>query len=299
MDFVCQTGVILARHAGRGRTGSGVRPVAFSLVTGLIYAAIIALWAAVLIPMWLKRHEDSRISSVDRFSRAMGSLARRNANSGDTTVKRVSASTRRMRIVVGLTIALAFFVLTAALGILPKWTVLVPLVPLVAFLAARVLIAQSSQRQPLKRRTGREEQPTGRTVRVVAEQVAVVEPVALEEPARMGRHAGRPKHDDVPAYVPPMYRKDVAAMSPSAQAEVEVFASFDAAVDEERWQVVAAIVPVYVESERITTYADLADQGAEQLRRDHELEREQARAAAQAARDAARVARTSRTDKAV
>jgi hypothetical protein len=44
-------------------------------VTGLIYVVIIALWAAVLIPIWLRRHDQiSEVRSTARFSSAMRSL---------------------------------------------------------------------------------------------------------------------------------------------------------------------------------------------------------------------------------
>jgi uncharacterized membrane protein len=49
-------------------------------VTGLIYVAIIAVWAVVLVPAWLRRHDhmDSE-RSVDRFSRSLQALARRDS----------------------------------------------------------------------------------------------------------------------------------------------------------------------------------------------------------------------------
>lgn len=44
-------------------------------MTGLIYLVIIALWAAVLIPVWLRRHDQiSEVRSTARFSSAMRSL---------------------------------------------------------------------------------------------------------------------------------------------------------------------------------------------------------------------------------
>jgi hypothetical protein len=47
-------------------------------VTGLIYLVIIALWAAVLIPAWLRRHDQiSEVRSTARFSSAMRSLGDR------------------------------------------------------------------------------------------------------------------------------------------------------------------------------------------------------------------------------
>jgi len=47
-------------------------------VTGLIYVAIIAVWAIVLVPAWLRRHDRlDPERSVDRFSRSMQTLASR------------------------------------------------------------------------------------------------------------------------------------------------------------------------------------------------------------------------------
>jgi hypothetical protein len=53
--------------------------------SGLIYAAIVVMWAVVLVPMWLRRHDEANESrSVDRFSAAMRILSRR----GSTPDKR-------------------------------------------------------------------------------------------------------------------------------------------------------------------------------------------------------------------
>lgn len=52
-----------------------MRPLTLHSVTGLIYLVIIALWAAVLIPVWLRRHDQiSEVRSTARFSSAMRSL---------------------------------------------------------------------------------------------------------------------------------------------------------------------------------------------------------------------------------
>ena len=49
-------------------------------MTGLIYVVIIALWAAVLIPIWLRRHDHiSEVRSTARVSSAMKSLSGRGA----------------------------------------------------------------------------------------------------------------------------------------------------------------------------------------------------------------------------
>ena len=45
---------------------------------GVLYAAIVVVWAVVLVPMWLRRHEETaELRSVTRFSSAMRVLARR------------------------------------------------------------------------------------------------------------------------------------------------------------------------------------------------------------------------------
>jgi hypothetical protein len=47
-------------------------------VSAVIYAAIVLMWAVVLVPMWLRRHDAQTESrSVDRFSTAMRTLSRR------------------------------------------------------------------------------------------------------------------------------------------------------------------------------------------------------------------------------
>jgi hypothetical protein len=47
-------------------------------LTGLIYAAIVVVWAVVLIPLALRRHDQAaRSNSIERFSSAMRVLARR------------------------------------------------------------------------------------------------------------------------------------------------------------------------------------------------------------------------------
>jgi hypothetical protein len=47
-------------------------------VSAVIYAAIVVMWAVVLVPMWLRRHDAATESrSVERFSTAMRTLSRR------------------------------------------------------------------------------------------------------------------------------------------------------------------------------------------------------------------------------
>ena len=53
-------------------------------MSAVIYAAIVVMWAVVLVPMWLRRHDTTTESrSVDRFSTAMRILSRRSAPGPD------------------------------------------------------------------------------------------------------------------------------------------------------------------------------------------------------------------------
>jgi uncharacterized membrane protein len=52
-------------------------------VSAVILAVIVIMWAVVLVPMWLRRHDAATESrSVDRFSAAMRVLSRRQPSSG-------------------------------------------------------------------------------------------------------------------------------------------------------------------------------------------------------------------------
>ena len=55
--------------------------------SGIIFVVIVALWAVILVPMWLRSHDAATESkSVDRFSTAMRSLSRRGAAPGSRDV---------------------------------------------------------------------------------------------------------------------------------------------------------------------------------------------------------------------
>ena len=70
---------------GRGAGPAAVRRIALRPVgAGVIYAVIIALWALVLVPMWVRRHDEASESrSVDRFHDAMRILSRRGTDMPD------------------------------------------------------------------------------------------------------------------------------------------------------------------------------------------------------------------------
>lgn len=115
--------------------------------TGLIYAAIVAAWAAYLVPLWLRRHDEAAASrSVDRFSQAMRVLERRRpATAGvvsDSSAEDVdaepviSAATRRRRTLVVLLALSTVLTVPVVLGLFSRWTLLAPGSVILVFLAA-------------------------------------------------------------------------------------------------------------------------------------------------------------------
>ena len=127
-------------------------------VTGLIYAAIVAAWAAYLVPLALRRHDEKvRARSVQRFSAAMRVLSRPSGAGADPVgalrpakVATVAAAprprasraaaqraaARRRRVLTSL-VALCVVVGAVVLsGLLPWWVALVPPGLCLGFLAA-------------------------------------------------------------------------------------------------------------------------------------------------------------------
>ena len=106
-------------------------------MTGLLYVAIVALWAAVLIPMWLRRHDDDQARRIERHRVAMGTLARFGA-SGTSTSSQIAARRRRTILV---TLG-ALSLLSAGmwiLGVTSGWWVVAALTLLGGFTASMLL----------------------------------------------------------------------------------------------------------------------------------------------------------------
>jgi len=111
-------------------------------VTGLIYVAIVALWAAVLIPMWLRRHDDDEERRRERHEEALGVLARfRSPNSRPISPAR-RAARRRRAIAVTLVAFLAAGGAGWFTGFVGPWAFVAPLVGLVLFIGVAVASRQ-------------------------------------------------------------------------------------------------------------------------------------------------------------
>jgi hypothetical protein len=125
--------------------------------SGVIYAVIVVLWAVVLVPLWLRRHDEvTETRSVDRFQGAMRTLSRRDAGGVDSRAVVVPrryatravpdgagaqisavehAAVRRRRIVLALAALTLLLLVLARLHKVPLWTSLLPLLLLLVFVA--------------------------------------------------------------------------------------------------------------------------------------------------------------------
>ncbi|HET7900675.1 MAG TPA: hypothetical protein VFL59_05770 [Candidatus Nanopelagicales bacterium] len=153
---------------------------------GLIYAVIIGMWALVLVPMWLRRHDEAQESkSADRFARAMGTL-RRGSSDGtrsslpvrevlmprrpsgvhDTEVvvkgsapaasPAADAAARRRRVLAVLVGLLVVWTVVVVLHRAPTWSLVVPTALVVGFLVVarrQVALAADIRRRQQRRAT--------------------------------------------------------------------------------------------------------------------------------------------------
>lgn len=66
------------------------------MLTGLVYAAILLLWAVVLVPHWLQRHDRrAEHRSAERFRRAMQSLKRHEVGDPEGSAARADGDAHR------------------------------------------------------------------------------------------------------------------------------------------------------------------------------------------------------------
>lgn len=195
--------------------------------SGLIYAAIVAAWAAVLVPRWVRRNEEvdqareldaaHRVRvltrpSLDNEARVAASTPTR-ADSEAAPVRtsrdRVVASSdvglaarRRRRVLGSLTLALAVTGAVTAAGRLPRWSLAVPLAVLLVFLALarRAAVAQARRRAAVRRPALRSPaSTTAVTEEPAAKRVAVLdetEPLPEADP-----NAWEPVPVPLPTYV--------------------------------------------------------------------------------------------------
>ncbi|MGZ4596594.1 MAG: divisome protein SepX/GlpR [Actinomycetes bacterium] len=188
--------------------------------SGLIYAAIIVMWALYFIPRWLRRHEElSESRSVEKFDRAMRVLSRREPTAdqrqvvmpprpSSATAPVVSSRTRprppaltrrerslairRRRVLAGLVLLTLLLAVATPLSPVPWWAPVLLLLAVVGDLGhlrlqERRRVELSRTRDAVRKRTRsrlRRFDSAERIVearRVLAEQRAAAEAARVEQ----------------------------------------------------------------------------------------------------------------------
>jgi hypothetical protein len=174
----------------------------------LIYAAIVAAWAAVLVPRWVRRNEEvdqAHEADLARGVRVLGpadsltpsarTQARHASVAVDTAEPAVvtvnergvelstdygRAARRRRRVLAVLVIALVGVTVAAVVGRVPLWSVAVPTLVLGVFvrLARRAAAAEANSRARRRRRL----EPTGAAV-IASPRIAALDEPAPSKPA--------------------------------------------------------------------------------------------------------------------
>lgn len=135
-------------------------------MTGLIYAVIIGLWAAVLIPIWLKRQDQvSEVRSTARFSSAMRSLGDRADRADSESGRQVrhdreftsprdrartQAAKRRSLVLAALTSVTALGLIGTVMGFIPAFVAITAGILLSAFLITTMLTASKRDQAPAR-----------------------------------------------------------------------------------------------------------------------------------------------------
>ena len=200
-------------------------------MTGLIYVVIIALWAAVLIPIWLRRHDQiSEVRSTARFQSAMSTLGNRRETRADAA----AVASRRRAIVLGiLTLSLVTLLILGLLNMAPMWLAFIAAGLVGAYLVAAAMTAQERGAQRQVRRTRRTE--------VIAEESEGFD-VVVEE--------------DVP--ISASGRRRFASL-----AEDPEWASWNAWDEDDAWEAIPQTLPTYVGAPRASAVP-------RQIDRDHD-----------------------------
>jgi len=147
--------------------------------SGVVYGVIVALWAVVLVPMWIRRHDAANETrSADRFSQAMRTLSPRPAATGQremvmparpqTATRPIVSTTgdprgaarqrlarRRKRVLLALVATVVVLGAVAAFGVVPWPAVAVPVVLLALYLVN--LRLQAKRARAIRRTSSRAE----------------------------------------------------------------------------------------------------------------------------------------------
>lgn len=236
-------------------------------LTGIIYASIVVAWAAYLVPLALRRHDEAaRSRSIERFSSSMRVLSRHGSTgssrvvvtpprpvdrvlktslsrTGSTAVAStvlvprpgreasLRAACRRRRVLICLLLGTALVAAAAVLGVLPLWSVAVP----VAMVAGFLFLAR-------------------RQVRRISDSYWVAAQTASPAPSNVVRrrtsrvdasHGAAKSPDDEPTV--PLDAEDLKAGVLALEQERSVAVALPTADGGSLWDPVPIVLPTYVD----------------------------------------------------
>ena len=209
----------------------------------MIYVAIVAAWAAYLVPMWLKRGDEARRKPVVPSSDEARVLSRdpsrpryvvrpAGATAADdpsppkryipNRARRVAAM-RRRRVLSILTLSLLSVVALAGLAILPWWSVAVPATLIAGFVVltrlqlrrqARERAAAAAERRT-RDRSRHDRGPAGKPAPTPDEEMTIevklpAEPAPVPVPAKEEKPVSEGLWDPVPVTLPTYVLKEKA-----------------------------------------------------------------------------------------
>ncbi len=166
-------------------------------MTALLYLIVIAMWAVVLVPIWLKGHDKAHI---EKKLEALGEAAPKcRLRQREELTPAQRAFVRRRRTLMGLLTSLIGSVLLSASGAIPIFVVLLPAGALTAFVVAairkaRAVTTRESKMQQMRRAQG------ASSVHVSTEVVQQVQ-VQTQTAVAANPRAWRPAEAYTPSYV--------------------------------------------------------------------------------------------------
>ncbi|MEI6109315.1 MAG: hypothetical protein WCQ11_04515 [Actinomycetes bacterium] len=164
-------------------------------MTGLLYLIVIVMWAVVLIPIWLKSHDQAQ---VEKGLRAEGELSQKWRWQQRTPMSsRQLAFVRRRRVLMALLTALVASVVATAAGAISAFWIAAPVMLISGFAVAATksgVAKQSSIR--------RVSQPAAQTSRThVASPAHSTEAVSIAPATKESKRSWTPVETPLPSYV--------------------------------------------------------------------------------------------------
>lgn len=164
-------------------------------MTGLLYLIVIVMWAVVLVPIWLKSHDQAQ---VEKGLREEGELSNKwRWQQREPMSPRQLAFVRRRRVLMGLLTALVATIVAVAAGALSAFWIAAPV-----FLTAGFAVAASRSGVTTQRPVRRVTKPAPQVSRSQpAAPVHRTEAVALTPATTESKRTWMPVETPMPSYV--------------------------------------------------------------------------------------------------